>query len=251
MSKKSASLARKTDLPETARQMRIIVAPKTEEQRTLLKTISENTITFVCGHPGTGKTYLAIAYALQQLFRGKYEQIIVTRPVVEAAGERLGFLPGDVQEKIDPYMMPIYNFLFKMADEDVLKKLLSKNGKPAVIQICPLAYMRGATFDNSIILCDEAQNSTPEQMRMLLTRIGEGSKMIVSGDVNQSDIKYIHGLEDAFSLLPGIQSIGFVTLTEDSVVRNPIIRDIESRYQKRAETERAEAKSRRLLRVGT
>lgn len=236
MSKKTQAVTHK---PEPARQMKILVAPRTDEQKLMMKTIAENTITFVCGSPGTGKTYMAVVFALQQLFRGKYEQIILTRPVIEAAGEKLGFLPGDVQQKTDPYMMPIYNFLFKLVDEELLKSLLSKNGKPAVITVLPLAHMRGVTFDNAVVLCDEAQNMTPEQMRMFLTRIGEGSKLIICGDLNQSDIKHVDGLEDAFVLFEGIPSIGFVKLTEESIMRHPIIREIESRYQKRADEWRA------------
>lgn len=236
MSKRQSTTSKNIELkniPDVDKQLKIIIAPKNEEQRTMMKTISENTITFVCGPPGSGKTLLAITFALQQLFRGKYKQIVATRPVVEAAGERLGFLPGDMQEKIDPYMMPIYNFLYKLVEEEALKKMLSKNGKPAVIQICPLAYMRGSTFSDSLVLCDEAQNMTSDQMRMFLTRIGENSKMIICGDLDQSDIK-IDGLKEAFDIFKDIPSIGFVELTEESIIRHPIIKAIEERYRNRS-----------------
>jgi phosphate starvation-inducible PhoH-like protein len=238
MSKKTQALARKDNIPETARQTSVLVAPKNEEQRAMIKTVAENTITFVCGAPGSGKTYLAVAFAIQQLFRDKFQRIVFTRPVIEAAGEKLGYLPGDVHEKIDPYMMPIYNSLAKLVDEELLQKLIHKNGKAAVINIMALAHMRGMTFENSVVICDEAQNSTPEQIRMLITRIGEGTKMIICGDLNQSDIRNKNGLEDAFDLLNGIPSIGFVTMSEESIVRNPIIKAIEERYQKRAQLER-------------
>lgn len=237
MSKKTQSLARGREIPETAKQLRILVAPKNEEQKEMMRVVSERTITFIKGSPGSGKTYLAVAFALQQLFRKKFEKIVFTRPVVEAGGERLGFLPGDIHEKIDPYMLPIYMSLVKLIDEELLNSLMHKNGKNSIINILPMAYMRGVTFENSIIICDEAQNSTPEQIRMLITRIGEGSKIIVCGDILQSDIRQLNGLQDAFDLLNEVDGIGFVTMSENAIVRHPIIRDIEKRYQARAENE--------------
>ena len=212
---------------------KITVSAKTEEQKGFLKNISENKITFVKGYPGSGKTYLSVAYALQQLFRKKFERIVFTRPVIEAAGEKLGFLPGDMAEKIDPYMIPIFSSALDMIDGALLKKLTTKNGHDAIIQVLPLAYMRGYTFKNTIVVCDEMQNSTPEQVRMLLTRIGLGSKMILAGDIKQSDIDKVNGLSDAFELLYGVPEIGFVTTTEKSVCRDPIITAIEDRYDNR------------------
>ena len=142
----------------------------------------------------------------------------------------MGFLPGDMFEKIDPYMIPIFDSLLQMVPSEVVKKLTNKNGGDPVIKVLPLAYMRGCTFRNSIIILDESQNTLPEQMRMLLTRIGEGSKMIICGDVMQSDIRQKNGLHDAFERLQDIPGIGFVTLT-DSLPRHPLIADIEDRYQ--------------------
>ncbi len=215
---------------------RVIFAPKTDEQKAALKTISENVITFVKGIAGSGKTFIAIAYAMQQLLRGKYERLVLTRPVVEAAGEKLGFLPGTLYDKIDPYMIPFFSNAMKLMDEDVLKRLTSKNGHPAKVQVLPLAFMRGVTFDNTIVICDESQNSTPEQIRMLTTRIGENSKIIICGDISQSDIFCKSGLEESYTLLDGVPGIGFVTMSEESVVRHPIIRAIEERFNNRAKS---------------
>ena len=211
----------------------MIVYPKNPEQQEMLDTIKNNIITFVKGAPGSGKTFIAISHALDEVFKGNYSSIVFTRPVIEAAGEKLGFLPGNMHEKIDPYMMPIWETLAQLITSEKLQKLISKNGKPSIIRILPLAYMRGNTFKNSIIICDEMQNSTPAQIRMLLTRIGEGSKIVICGDVLQSDIYKTSGLEDAFKLLKEIDGIGFVTLTQDAIVRHPIIAKIEERYEAR------------------
>lgn len=213
----------------------INVVAKNEEQKTMLKTISENTITFVKGSPGSGKTFLSVSYGIQQLFRDKYAQLVFTRPVVEAAGEKLGFLPGDMHEKINPYMIPIFETLVQLLPPETINKLMTKNGQASQVRILPLAYMRGVSFRDSFIVSDESQNTTPEQMRMLLTRIGEGCKMVICGDIYQSDIRFKNGLADAFELLQGIDGIGFVTMTEKSIVRHPIIEAIDGRYMKRAE----------------
>lgn len=215
--------------------LKLVFAPKNDEQKELLKTISTNLITLVRGAPGTGKSFVAVAYALRELIYGRYERLIITRPVIEAAGERLGFLPGDMNEKIDPYMMPIYDILQRLIPTDVMNRMLSKNGKEAAIKIIPLAFMRGLTFQNCIVIADEIQNSSVEQVRLLLTRFGENSKMILCGDVNQSDIAKMNGLEDAYNLLQGVEGIGFVTLTEDAIVRHPIVAMIEGKYRSRAE----------------
>lgn len=233
MSPRKKTAQRDNTIPEMAKQTKVIVACKNDEQKQMMKTVAENVITFIKGSPGSGKTFLAVAFALQQLFRSKFRNIVFTRPVVEAGGEKLGFLPGDIHEKIDPYMIPIYTSLIKLVDEDLINKLMTKNGKAAIINILPLAYMRGCTFDSSIIICDEMQNSTPEQVRMLITRIGENSKMVICGDVRQSDIHQKNGLEDAFDLLQGVGDVGFATLSEESIVRHPIIREIELRYKDR------------------
>lgn len=178
-------------------------------------------------------TFVSVTFAIHQLLQNKCEKIVFTRPIIEAAGEKLGFLPGDMCEKINPYMIPIFDTLFDLIPHDVINKLMTKNGSDAVIRVLPLAFMRGTTFKKSIVIIDESQNSTPEQMRMLLTRIGEGTRMIICGDVEQSDINVTNGLEDAFSLLQGIEGIGFVTMTQEAIVRDKIVKEIDLRYTER------------------
>lgn len=219
---------------------KMVVGPKNDEQKEMMKTIAKHKITFVKGAPGTGKTFLAVTFALQQLLREKCEKIVFTRPIIEAAGEKLGFLPGDMYEKINPYMIPIFDSLLELIPADIMNKLMTKNGKEAAIRVLPLAFMRGITFKNSFVICDEMQNSTPEQMRMLLTRIGEGTKMIICGDIEQSDIYSKDGLQDAFDLLTGIDDIGFVTLSQAAVVRDPIVSEIDKRYAERSNKRKKE-----------
>ncbi len=196
------------------------ISAKNSEQKNMLRTISQNSVTFAKGAPGSGKTYLAVGFGLQALLKKDYEQLIFTRPVVEAGGEKLGFLPGNMYEKIDPYMIPIFETLSKLLPAEALSKLMPKNGNgngngdtTSPIRILPLAYMRGTTFSNSFIICDEMQNSTPEQMRMVLTRLGTGSKMVICGDVYQTDIKSTNGLFDAFKILLDIEGVGFAPTT--------------------------------------
>ena len=215
------------------------ISAKNSEQKDMLRTISQNSVTFVKGAPGSGKTYLAVGLGLQALLRREYEQLIFTRPVVEAGGEKLGFLPGNMYEKIDPYMIPIWETLSKLLPQSTLNHLMPKsngNGNgdtTSPIRVLPLAYMRGVTFENSFIICDEMQNSTPEQMRMVLTRLGAHSKMILCGDVYQTDIRSTNGLFDAFEKLQDIEGVGFVTLTQEAIMRHPIIQQIENRYLNR------------------
>lgn len=218
----------------------------------MLKIISENDVIFVRGAPGSGKTHLSVGFGLQSLLKNEYEQLIFTRPVVEAGGEKLGFLPGNMYEKIDPYMIPIWEILSKLLPPGTLGHLMPKNGNgngngdmDSPIRVLPLAYMRGVSFLNSFIICDEMQNSTPEQMRMVLTRLGEGSKMVLCGDIYQTDIRSPNGLFDAFEMLQGIEGVGFVTLTQDSIMRHPVIQHIENRYLNRGIITR-EDKDRRL-----
>lgn len=215
----------------------INVSAKNEEQKKMLRTISKNDVTFIKGAPGSGKTYLSVGFGLQALLRKDYEQLVFTRPVVEAGGEKLGFLPGNMYEKIDPYMIPIFESLSKILPSGALNHLMPKNGNgngngdmSSPIRILPLAYMRGITFENSFIICDEMQNSTPEQMRMVLTRLGEGSTIVLCGDVYQTDIKSTNGLFDAFTRFQEIEGVGFVTLTQKAIVRHPVIQQIENRY---------------------
>ena len=212
----------------------MVVAARNDEQKDMMRTISENMITFVKGMPGSGKTFLAVSYALQQLLRKKCEKIVFTRPTVEAAGEKLGFLPGDIYEKINPYMIPIFDTLLELIPSELVNKLMNKNGNEAAIRVLPLAFMRGCTFKNTFVVADEIQNATTDQVRMLLTRIGEGSKMVICGDVHQSDIGgHSSGLQDAFKLLRGIDQLGFVVLSENAVVRHPIVAKIDGRYRQR------------------
>lgn len=218
-----------------------VVAAKNEEQKNLLRAIGKNTITFVKGAPGTGKTYLSVVYGLQMLFKGRFKQIVFTRPVVEAAGEKLGFLPGNLDEKVAPYMMPLFEALRDLVTEQQFRELTTPRSGFEPIRVVPLAYMRGMTFNNAFIICDEMQNANPSQIRMLTTRIGENSKMVISGDVLQSDIVGVNGLQDAFGLLQGVDGIGFVTLTCDAIVRHPIIASIERRYNHRNEAKAAAA----------
>lgn len=213
------------------------ISAKNSEQKDMLRTVSQNSVTFVKGFPGSGKTHLAVSFGLQALLRHDYEQLIFTRPVVEAGGEKLGFLPGNMYEKIDPYMIPIFEILSKLLPQGTLNHLMQKNNvgngngdTKSPIRILPLAYMRGTTFSNSFIFADEMQNSTPEQMRMILTRLGENSKMVLCGDVYQTDIRLTNGLFDAFEKLQNIDGVGFVTLTQEAIMRHPIIQQIENRY---------------------
>ena len=211
----------------------VAVSAKNEEQKEMLRTISKNFITFVKGLAGTGKTHVSVGFAIQELLKNKYDNIILSRPVVEA-GEKLGFLPGDMEDKINPYMIPVFTAMEKiLGDSALVRKLTNKNGSNPKIRILPLAFMRGVSFDHSIVVLDEMQNSTPEQMRMVLTRLGENSKMIVCGDTEQSDLKNSNGLENAFKLLAGIEGIGFCSLSSKAIVRHPIIEKIEERYSKK------------------
>ena len=202
---------------------------KTEGQKGYYKSVIENDIVFVIGPAGTGKTFQAVACAVSALKNNEVEKIIITRPVVEA-GEHLGFLPGDLKEKVDPYLTPLYDALNKMLSKDKLKNYMNNNQ----IEIAPLAYMRGRTLHNSFIILDEAQNSTQMQMKMFLTRIGVTSKAIITGDVTQIDLpdNQNSGLLDARKILKKIEGICFVELDESDVVRHRLVKDIIKAYNK-------------------
>ena len=189
-----------------------------------------NDIVFALGPAGTGKTYQAVACAVSALKNNEVEKIIITRPVVEA-GERLGFLPGDLKDKVDPYLTPLYDALDKMLKKDKMKKYLDTK----IIEIAPLAYMRGRTLHNSFMILDEAQNSTPMQMKMFLTRLGVTSKAIITGDVTQTDLDkgIISGLLDAVKVLKKIKGISFVELTSKDVIRHKLVKDIIKAYSKK------------------
>lgn len=207
------------------------IHPKTLGQKEYLGAIRHNAITFGVGPAGTGKTYLAVAMAVKAFKSKDVSRIILTRPAVEA-GEKLGFLPGDLQNKVDPYLRPLYDGLFDLLGAETFQKLMEKQ----LIEVAPLAYMRGRTLDDAFIILDEAQNTTPEQMKMFLTRMGVGSKVVVTGDVTQIDLpdKSRSGLTDALRVLRGIDGIAQVYLTEKDVVRHRLVQQIVKAYEKAA-----------------
>jgi phosphate starvation-inducible PhoH-like protein len=204
------------------------VRPKTAGQKRYVDAIAENVITFGIGPAGTGKSWLAVAMAVQALQAKQVQRIILTRPAVEA-GERLGFLPGDLMAKIDPYLRPLYDALYDMVDLEGAQKLLERG----TVEVAPLAFMRGRTLNNSFIILDEAQNTTPEPMKMFLTRIGFGSKVVVTGDTTQVDVpdgrSGLHGLE---RVLDGVDGLGFVHLDATDVVRHRIVAEIVAAYER-------------------
>ncbi len=208
------------------------IRPKTLNQKRYVDAIDANTVVFGIGPAGTGKTYLAMAKAVQALQTKQVTRIILTRPAVEA-GERLGFLPGTLSEKIDPYLRPLYDALHDMMDAEAIPKLMAAG----VIEVAPLAYMRGRTLNDSFIILDEAQNTTAEQMKMFLTRLGFGSKIVVTGDVTQVDLPggARSGLRAAVDILHGINDIHFSELTSADVVRHRLVSDIVDAYARAAE----------------
>jgi phosphate starvation-inducible PhoH-like protein len=204
------------------------VRPKTSGQRRYVDAIARNTITFAIGPAGTGKSYLAVALAVQALQARQVSRIILTRPAVEA-GERLGFLPGDLLAKVDPYLRPLYDALYDMLGPEGAKRLLDGD----TIEVAPLAYMRGRTLNDSFLILDEAQNTTPEQMKMFLTRIGFGSRAVVTGDVTQVDLAAGRsGLVGLEKVLIGIDGLAFVHLTSRDVVRHRIVQAIVDAYER-------------------
>jgi phosphate starvation-inducible PhoH-like protein len=209
---------------------RKIVRPKTSGQKRYVDAVRENTITFAIGPAGTGKSYLAVALAVQALQDKQVNRIILTRPAVEA-GERLGFLPGDVLAKVDPYLRPLYDALYDMVEPDAISRLMERG----TIEVAPLAYMRGRTLNDSFIILDEAQNTTAEQMKMFLTRLGFGSKAVVTGDVTQIDLpegRGRSGLQAVRSVLADIEGLEFVELGSGDVVRHRIVQDIVNAYER-------------------
>ena len=205
------------------------IQPKTLGQKEYVELIEKNDITFGIGPAGTGKTYLAVAMAVKAFKRDEVSRIILTRPAVEA-GESLGFLPGDLKDKVDPYLRPLYDALFDMLGADRFNKYLERG----TIEVAPLAFMRGRTLDNAFIILDEAQNTTPEQMKMFLTRLGFGSKAVVTGDVTQTDLPNAKrsGLVQATKILKNIQGIGSIQLTDKDVVRHELVQRIIRAYEK-------------------
>ena len=213
------------------------VKPKTLGQKSYVDKIRKNMITFGVGPAGTGKTYLAMAMAITAFREEEVSRIILTRPAIEA-GEKLGFLPGDLQSKVDPYLRPLYDALYNiMGPEQYIA-----NAEKGLIEVAPLAYMRGRTLDNAYIILDEAQNTTPAQMKMFLTRIGFGSKVIVTGDLTQKDLEEgkRSGLEDAMFILKNVEGIAFSELTSEDVVRHPLVQRIVNAYEKDEERKKRE-----------
>ena len=204
------------------------VRPKTLGQKEYVDSIRRNMITFGVGPAGTGKTYLAMAMAIRAFRNEEVSRIILTRPAIEA-GEKLGFLPGDLQSKIDPYLRPLYDALFEIMGAENFQK----NSEKGLIEVAPLAYMRGRTLDSAFIILDEAQNTTPSQMKMFLTRIGFGSRVVITGDRTQKDLPVgdFSGLDTALKVLRSIEGIGFSELTSADVVRHPLVQKIVQAYE--------------------
>ena len=204
------------------------IKPKTLGQKRYVDAIKKNTVTLGIGPAGTGKTYLAVAAAVAAFREGQINRIILTRPAVEA-GERLGFLPGDLQSKVDPYLRPLYDALFEMLGAETYQKYLERGS----IEVAPLAYMRGRTLDDSFIILDEAQNTSREQMKMFLTRLGFGSKIVITGDITQIDLPRdtVSGLKEAMRVLDGVEDIAVCRLNEADVVRHVIVQRIIKAYE--------------------
>ena len=204
------------------------VMPRGKNQKTYIENISNNEINFGIGPAGTGKTYLAVALAVDHLLNEKVDRIILIRPAVEA-GEKLGFLPGDLSQKVDPYLRPLYDALYEMLGVEKTEKLLERG----IVEIAPLAYMRGRTLNNSFIIVDESQNTTKEQMKMVLTRMGFGSYLVINGDLTQIDLpKNIKsGLSDAIEVLKDTDGIGFTNFSSSDVVRHPLVKKIIDAYK--------------------
>ncbi|WP_459128656.1 PhoH family protein [Guggenheimella bovis] len=207
-----------------------VIKPKTVNQAKYVQAISENTLTFGTGPAGTGKTFLAVAMAARYYKKKEISRIIITRPAIEA-GEKLGFLPGDLQEKVDPYLRPLYDALTDIFGTEGLQRMREKG----VIEVAPLAYMRGRTLDNSFIILDEAQNTTKDQMKMFLTRFGFDSKVIVNGDITQVDLPSgkMSGLEHATTILKDVDDISVIEFTTEDVVRHSLVKKILDRYEKK------------------
>ncbi|MBE7044902.1 MAG: PhoH family protein [Ruminococcaceae bacterium] len=216
------------------------IKTKTLGQKQYVEAMKDNTIVFGIGPAGTGKTYLAVARAVTALRNKEVNRIILTRPAIEA-GEKLGFLPGDMQSKVDPYLRPLYDGMYEMLGAEVYQRHVERG----VIEVAPLAYMRGRTLDNAFIILDEAQNTTPEQMKMFLTRIGFGSQAVITGDITQIDLPdgKRSGLKETHRILKGIEGIEFCMLTDKDVVRHPLVQKIIKAYEKHEQEQEKKRKN--------
>jgi phosphate starvation-inducible PhoH-like protein len=205
------------------------VRAKTFRQRQYIQAIRTHDLIFCSGPAGTGKTYLAAIIAVQALLSDQYERLILTRPAVEA-GERLGFLPGDLQQKVNPYLRPLYDALYELIDPEKTANLMERG----IIEVAPLAYMRGRTLNNAFVILDEAQNTTPAQMKMVLTRLGFRSRMVVTGDTTQTDLppNQTSGLSVALKILQNVEGIAFCEFSQADVVRNPLVQRIVAAYER-------------------
>ena len=216
------------DLRQLVKLRKIQIKPKSKLQNSYLEAIEKHDVNFGVGPAGTGKTYLAVAKAVEALELEQVSRLVLTRPAVEA-GEKLGFLPGDLAQKVDPYLRPVYDALYEMMGFDKVEKLIARH----VIEVAPLAYMRGRTLNHAFVILDEAQNTTPQQMKMFLTRIGFGTKAVITGDITQTDLPghQASGLKQSLSILEGVEGIGFSYFSAQDVVRHPMVQSIVQAYE--------------------
>ncbi len=236
LSQDDSAITAKTSKAITVYSHKKVIEPSTKNQLKYVETMLANDLTFCIGPAGTGKTYLAVAVAVSMLKKKQIRKIVLARPAVEA-GEKLGFLPGDIQAKVNPYLRPLFDALEDMMDFDQMRKFMELD----IIEIIPLAFMRGRTLNEAVIICDEAQNTSVLQMLMILTRLGHGSKMIVTGDITQIDLDtgQKSGLIEAISILRRIKGIGFTELTQKDIVRHRLVQNIVRAYKRRTESKKA------------